>query len=227
MTGQRRGLVDGQRLIVPEILDHAPPEEARQSLADLKRINRYFGGFRILGQMVGQFARPGDAFSLLDVGAGGGDSGAALRRLFPRATIVSLDRQLVHIGQAAPPRLVADAFHLPFAAASFDFVFSSLFLHHFTDEQVVELLAGFRRVARRAVLSTDLERGPLAFRFLPATRWLFQWHAITLNDGLISVQAAFKKNELLALAARAGLTEARVAVHRPWARLSLVAPVTA
>jgi hypothetical protein len=39
------------------------------------------------------------------------------------------------------------------------------------------------------------------------------------------VQAAFKKGELLALATRAGLGRAEVRVHRPWSRLSLVAPV--
>lgn len=211
--------------MVPELLDHASPEDARRCLQDLERINRYFGGFSILRKVFREFARPEEGFSLLDVGAGAGDTGVALRRSHPRCAVVSLDRQQVHVAQADPPRLVADAFRLPFAPASFDFVFSSLFLHHFSDQQVVELLADFKRVARRAVLAIDLERGPLAFRFLPATRWLFDWHRISVHDGQISVQAAFKKDELLALANRAGLPQARVSVHRPWARLSLVAPV--
>ena len=206
-------------------MDHASPEDALQCLKDLARINRYFGGYGTLRKIAGEVVRPDESFSVLDVGAGSGDVGAALRRSYPRATVVSLDRQRVHLGPAAHPKLVADAFRLPFAPASFDFVFSSLFLHHFSDDQVVELLESFRRVARRAVLAIDLERGPLAFRFLPATRWLFKWHQISVHDGKISVQAAFKREELLALAARAGLRQARVAVHRPWARLSLVAPV--
>jgi len=37
--------------------------------------------------------------------------------------------------------------------------------------------------------------------------------------------AAFKRDELQALASKAGLSNARVRQHRPWARLSLVAPV--
>ncbi len=214
-----------QRLIVHEMLDHASPEDARRCLQDLERINRYFGGFSILKKVIGGLAHREEKFSLLDVGAGAGDTGAALQRSHPRCEVVSLDRQHVHVSQARPPRLVADAFQLPFAPASFDFVFTSLFLHHFTDEQVVDLLTNFKRVARRAVLAIDLERGPLAFRFLPATRWLFDWHRISVHDGQISVQAAFKSAELLALATRAGLSRARVSVHRPWARLSLVAPL--
>jgi SAM-dependent methyltransferase len=139
--------------------------------------------------------------------------------------VTSLDYKADHLAQAADPRVVADAFQLPFRPASFDYVFSSLFLHHFTNDQVAALLRSFRSVARRAVLAIDLERGPLAFHFLPSTRWLFGWHDITVNDGQISVAAAFKKDELLALAASAGLSSARVRVHRPWSRLSLFAPI--
>ena len=36
--------VFAKRLIKPELLDHAPPEEARPNLADLVRINSNFGG---------------------------------------------------------------------------------------------------------------------------------------------------------------------------------------
>jgi len=214
-----------QRVIVPEELDRASPQEASPVLADLVRVNRYFGGHRILRKIVGGLAQPGEKFSLLDVGAASGDIGVALQSHYPRATVVSLDRLMFHLDGAAPPKIVADAFQLPFAPASFDFVFSSLFLHHFSDDQIVELLASFKKLSRRAVLAIDLERGPLAFRFLPATRWLFDWNRMFVDDGLLSVQAAFKKNELLALATRAGLASARVSTHRPWGRLSLVAPV--
>jgi hypothetical protein len=46
-----------------------------------------------------------------------------------------------------------------------------------------------------------------------------------ISDGQISVAAALKKEELRALAIWAGLDGAQVRVHRPWSRLSLVAPV--
>ena len=98
-------------------------------------------------------------FRCLDMGAASGDMGAALRRSFPRATVTSLDRKPDHLEHAALPKLVGDAFRLPFAEGSFDFVFSSFFLHHFSDEEIVRLLASFGGIARRAVLAIDLERG--------------------------------------------------------------------
>jgi len=214
-----------ERVIVPELLDHASPEVARDNLRDLVRINRYLGGHAILRSIIAGFVRSEDRFSILDIGAASGDMGAVLRRCYPRAIVTSLDRKDVHLEEAAHPKLIGDAFQLPFGARSFDFVFSSLFLHHFNDDQVVELLGNFQTVARRAVLAIDLERGPLAYHFIPATKWLFGWHDISLYDGPVSVRAAFKKDELLALALRAGLHQARVSVHRPWARLSLVAPL--
>jgi SAM-dependent methyltransferase len=213
-----------ERVIVPELLDHASPDVARANLRDLVRINRYLGGHAILRRVMADLVRSTeDRFSMLDIGAASGDMGAFLQRRYRRAIITSLDRSCVHLERAAHPKLAGDAFRLPFAAHSFDFVFSSLFLHHFTDDQVVELFHNFRTVARRAVLAIDLERGPMAYHFIPATKWLFGWHDISLYDGPVSVRAAFKKDELLSLALRAGLDQARVNVHRPWARLSLVA----
>jgi hypothetical protein len=207
------------------MLDHAPPDVARASLRDLTRINRYLGGYYVLGKLFQRVAKPGDRFSVLDIGAASGDMGAAIRRRYPLAQVTSLDYKGDHLTQAADPKVVADAFCLPFRASSFDFVFSSLFLHHFTNDQVVELFRSFRGLARRAVLAIDLDRGPLAYYFLPNTRWLFGWHDITISDGQISVAAALKQDELRTLAARAGLDGAQVRVHRPWSRLSLVAPV--
>ena len=200
-------------------------DEALENLKDLVRVNKLFGGYKTLRRMVGEFMAPGEAFSVLDIGAASGDMGVSLRRSFPRATVTSLDRRVEHMRDAPPPKVVGDAFQLPFAEDSFDFVFSSLFLHHFSDEQVVQLLANFGAVARRAVLAIDLERGPLAYHFMPWTRWLFGWHNLSMHDGPASVQASFKHQELLALARQAGLTKARAASHRPWARISLVAPV--
>jgi Methyltransferase domain len=219
-------LISERRVIEPELLDHASREDARENLVQLAKINRLFGGYRILRKMISGMVQPDESFSLLDVGAASGDMGAQIRLSYPNAAITSLDCSHDHLTHAMHPKLVGDAFRLPFLPSSFDFVFSSLFLHHFSNEQVAQLLSEFKTIARRAVLAIDLERGPIAFHFLPATRWLFRWDPISLHDGPVSVQAAFKKDELASIAHQAGLAKARVNIHRPWARLSLVAPVS-
>lgn len=212
-----------RRLIRAERLDDAPPAEAARSLRDLERINRLTGGHEVLRRSLGRLFTPADAFTMLDVGAATGDMARAATARYPHARVTSLDYRLHHVAAAPPPRLVADAFRLPFSARAFDVVHCSLFLHHFADEQVVALLRCFGETARRYVVLNDLERHPLAWWFLPATRAIFRWHEITLHDGPISVAAAFKAPELAALAAAAGLRGIRVRTHRPAFRLSLIA----
>lgn len=210
-----------QRVIVPELLDHASDEEAAANLKDLVRINRWIGGHRILLRHLRRFASPADRFTMLDVGAASGDMAAAVRREFPRAVVISMDLLERNLRAGTGVKLVGDAFALPVGRV--DFVHASLFLHHFTDEQVVELLRGMRACAERAVIVQDLVRHPVARHFLPATSWLFGWQRLTVHDGAISVAASFKRRELMALAAAAGMEEARVEGHGLAFRLSLVA----
>ncbi len=216
------------RVIKPEVLDTLPEERARASLADLTRINARWGGHSTLRRLLGDVIRPplvqvGETFSMLDVGAASGDMGDRVREWYPRAHVVSLDRIATHLAKANGGRICGNAFQLPVRDGSFDFVFCSLFLHHFTDDQVVSLLREFGRVARRAVLVIDLERNPIAYYFLPWTRWLFGWDPVTVYDGAISVEAAFKPRELEALATRAGLLKPRARVYRPAFRIAMVA----
>jgi 2-polyprenyl-3-methyl-5-hydroxy-6-metoxy-1,4-benzoquinol methylase len=215
----------GGRLIVPEILDQAPPDEAQRNLDELAWLNRWFGGHRVLRWSLRQLYAPTDAFTMLDVGAATGDVARTTQTAFPHAKVTCLDWQIRNLTSAPQPKVAADAFALPFPDRTFDIVHSALFLHHFTNDQVVQLLSNMRRCARRAVVVQDLERHPLAYYFLPLTAPIFRWGSLILHDGPISVEAAFHAGELQKLAQNAGLADAVVQRHRPWFRLSLIANV--
>ena len=206
----------------PELLDEAPPEPTRQNLRELVTINRLLGGHRILLDRLGELFSAPERFTFLDIGAASGDMAQVAQERFLGLAPINLDRRALHL-EAATSRVCGDAFHLPFADRSVDVTHCSLFLHHFTNEQVVALLKEMHRVARRAVIVQDLERHPLPYYFLPATRWLFGWSELVLHDGPISVEAAFQPQELRALAQAAGLGDLEVRTHRPAFRLSLVA----
>jgi ubiquinone/menaquinone biosynthesis C-methylase UbiE len=211
-----------RRLIKPELLDSASPEEARVNLEDLLRINRYFGGHSVIRKMLRRAHAHTGIVSILDVGAASGDTARTISAENPEAKILSLDYNSNNLRAADYPKVLGDAFHLPFADDTFDLVMCSLFLHHFTDDEVVELLREFRRTARRGVMVCDLERHILPYLFLPFTNPIFRWQRLTLHDGPISVRAAFRREELQKLAERAGLKSVDVQVHRPAFRLSVV-----
>ena len=67
MAGERLSV----RVIAPEMLDHAPPDVTRASLRDLTRINRYLGGYYVLGRLFDCVVQRGESFSVLDIGADG------------------------------------------------------------------------------------------------------------------------------------------------------------
>ncbi len=204
------------------MLDEAPPEPTRQNLRELVTINRLLGGHRILLDRLGELVPPDERFTFLDIGAASGDMAAVAGRRFAGMVPINLDRRALHLEQAVTA-VCGDAFRLPFADRAVDVTHCSLFLHHFTNDQVVALLKEMHRVARRAAIVQDLERNPLPYYFLPATRWLFGWSELVLHDGPISVEAAFKASELKALARQAGLGEVNVRTHRPAFRLSFLA----
>lgn len=215
----------GGRIIRPEILDDLPLEEKRHSLRDLTRLNQQ-SGYRPLRRLLRRAVPAATPFSLLDVGSASGDMGVYISTLYPAARVTSLDYRPEHLAQAQQPRVAADAFRLPFKSRSYDFVFSSLFLHHFDNGAVVHLLSEMGRVARRGVLALDLYRHPIPYYFVPATRWLFGWDPITVHDAPISVEAAFRPSELKQLAHRAGLHDPQVRSYGWSFRVSLYGRVS-
>jgi ubiquinone/menaquinone biosynthesis C-methylase UbiE len=215
------------RPYIPELLDAAqkPSADVAQSLADLRRYNRWLGGRRVLLALLeGEVKRARlETFSFLDVGAGSGDLAAAVAQRFPGSRLVISDLKPYHLPANAAPSVAAAAAALPFPDASFDFVAASLLLHQLPDAEAIQVLAAFGRVARRAVLINDLERHWFPLAFLRLTSPLFARSPLTQHDALASVRQAFRPEELAALALAAGFHDIRVRRHRPWFRLSLVA----
>lgn len=103
---------------------------------------------------------------LLDVGAGPGRASAAMRRRWPKATVVALDQALPMLRVARRragwwkpfQRVCADAGALPLAEDSVEVIFSSLCLQWAQD--LGRTLAGFRRVLRPGGLLLISTFGP-------------------------------------------------------------------
>ena len=104
----------------------------------------------------------------------------------------------------------ADAMHPPFADGSFDYITASLFLHHFQEDEIVELLGSFARIARRAVVINDLVRNLVPYYFIRLISPIFLTSYLTRNDGPVSVLRGFTADELRDLAHRAGIRRYRV-----------------
>ncbi len=159
-------------------------------------------------------------FSVLDVATGAANIPIALvrrarrQKLQVELTATDVSEQVLAVARANCadfPEIRLEqqnALALTYEAQSFDVVLCQGALHHFSPEEALFLLKELARVARHAVIVTDLQRSlPL---YLGA--WLLM-HMLVLNpitrhDGLASVRRAYIPSEVLALAEQAGLHSA-------------------
>lgn len=201
-----RGTLSRRRSV--EALDAGVPlGEAERSLRDIERVHRRFGGRQAIRRGIAPALRALGAprITLLDVGCGNGHAGDDLSEFLSRQGLrldpVGLDRQLAHAGLGGRSRTVAgDALRLPFPDRSVDVVFSALFLHHFSEEEVAALLTESARVARRLVAHFDIGRNRTALALVSALGPLVFESRVSLSDGKASVRQAFTLAEAAALA---------------------------
>lgn len=211
------------------------PSDVRSSFADLWRINRYLGGVPALTRhLFPRLRAHAGLVTIADIGTGSAEipaliaRWAARRRLNVRILgidVAARNLNLARTSVKALPnvRLVqADAHSFPLALESVDYVISSLFLHHFNPEQVVELLREFDGRARRGIIMSDGERGWLPYIGFKLVQPIFARSYLTRHDGAASVRRAYTPDELRRMAQAAGLTNARVHRHPLW-RMTLVA----
>ena len=157
--------------------------------------------------------------SILDLGTGTSDlldavGGDVLR--------IGLDFNLRHLTYRPSPdrhrvvRVAGDAYNLPFADNSVDFVTSAHFFHHFTEDENVNILTEALRVARRGVLVNDTRRHHLPLllvRILGALRLV---GAITRFDAPASVLRGYTTSEAAVVARRVAARKAEVVRFFPY-----------
>jgi 2-polyprenyl-3-methyl-5-hydroxy-6-metoxy-1,4-benzoquinol methylase len=210
-------------------------EAVEQSLGDLNRINRWLGGMRSLVCHLYPRIRDCQAapVKLLDLGAGGCAIPMAIAR-WARAEktpiwVLALDRRHPHLRWAQRrirnwpeiSLLQGDAWAPPFPDRSVDIVISSLFLHHFSEAELLELLPRWVRLARRSLVMSDLVRHPLPYWFMKATSPVFARSPLTRHDAAVSIRRAYRPQELHAVATAAGLRKVQIFRHFPY-RMTLV-----
>jgi ubiquinone/menaquinone biosynthesis C-methylase UbiE len=199
-----------------------------QALRGLERINFLSGSARILWPPVWDLSRHVRAtpLRLLDIATGAGDVPLRLWRLGRRAGIplevqgCDVSPQAVAYATRAARRahapvrfFVSNVLEEPLPSG-FDIVTCSLFLHHLAEDQALELLRRMAQWAGRLVLVNDLFRSLTGYLMAFVGTRLLSTSPVVHTDGPRSVEAAFNREEVLALAQRAELEGATV--ERRW-----------
>jgi SAM-dependent methyltransferase len=221
-----------------ELLDDpaADPAMVTESLRNIARANRWFGGAAAVRRGLARALADvpaGTTLTLADLGTGLGDLPRAAARWAARRGVrlvgVGLERSPVAARLALAggmPCAVGCAGTPPFREKSVDVVLVSQVAHHLADESAVRLFQTCDRLARRAVIVADLRSGPLG----PLAFWVgaraLGFDPVTVADGMTSLRRGYSADRLRGLLAAAGvrgMVERRpgyrlVATWRPAAR---------
>ena len=205
------------RNMAPEIMDDPANSEAdfAAALADLSRMNRWAGAQRPLDAYLDRLvaARGLTRVSVLDVGAGGGDS---LRGIAAWGAKRGVEVELcgldispwaeTYASDAGTPGrwITANLFDLP-DHERFDVVMCSLFAHHLDDALMVRFLHWLPKHARHGWLILDLHRNWFVWAAVWAGTRLLRMHPMVSHDGPVSVNRAFTRADWTRLLGEAGV----------------------
>lgn len=191
-----------KRVVVPELLDSdtGTAREVEDSLKDLQMINRRFGGAQVMSDLLYQVAvqRRLESVAWLDVAGASGDIASLAQKSLARKGVkldpILLDRAATHLN-GHYPSICSDALALPFRNDSLDVVGCSLFAHHLEPQQIAEFAGEALRVARHAVVISDLIRHRLHLA-LAYAGWILYRSRLTRHDAPASVRRAYKVAEM-------------------------------
>ncbi len=209
-----------------EVLDEpdVSPELVARSHTDIARANALFGGTRAVVSRVRVLApQLPESPLVVDVGAGSGDILDAvcrtLRRTGRRPRPVAVD---IAVSLAPAVRLrgglfiCGSIFALPLPTACADLVIASQVVHHFPPDELERVIAELNRVARHAVLVSDLQRSWIAAAGLWLTSFPLGFHPVSRHDGVVSVLRGFAPDELRDAVRRTTGQTADVRSHLGW-----------
>lgn len=202
---------------------------------ELEVINKLLGGYSVFFDAFKQL-RLTDGMTVSDWGCGGGDSLRVLadwaRRRRLKLNFVGVDATPSALEYARKKSIrypeisyiQADVLAGQLKEGQFDIVISSLFTHHFKDEDWIKLIQNMVSCSRNAVVVNDLHRHWFAYHSIGVLTKVFSRSAMVKHDSMLSVMRGFKRGELETLLSRAGVL--RYSLNWKWAfRWQLIIPV--
>jgi len=193
-----------------------------QTLKELEIINRLLGGNSLTINGIATLQRsmegPVRRLTICDLGCGGGDM---LKLVSSWAQVKGIPVEL--IGIDANPNVIQyarqncrsipdirfltlDVFSHEFKSHQYDIILSTLFLHHFDNQQLISLFKSFSGQCRVGMVVNDLHRHWLAYYSIKMLTSLFSKSSMVQNDAPLSVQKSFLRSELLDLLGQSGIS---------------------
>lgn len=212
-----------QRSYQKELLDEdgIPFADIKQNLEELDFINRWLGGHKITVDAFKDLLKGKTEISVCEIGCGGGDNLVAIYKYCKQKNIdiiltgIDIKEECIDYAKtrkrlpAAANWITSDYKKIIFKIKP-DIIFSSLFCHHFTEDELIFEISWMKQNAKLGFFINDLHRNFLAYYSIKFLTALFSKSYLVKNDAPLSVARGFSKIELENLCREAGAPKAKV-----------------
>ncbi|HTE28251.1 methyltransferase domain-containing protein [Flavitalea sp.] len=200
--------------------DDIPFRDILRNMEELNMVNHLLGGHSItckgIRQILNARHRPDDhEWLICEIGCGNGNNLAVIyewcRGRNIKARFIGIDINPNCIASTKPAKtggkttyITSDYQRVNFIQKP-DIIFSSLFCHHFTDEQMTDQLLWLKNNSIDGFFINDLHRHPFAFYSIRLLTMAFSRSYLVKNDAPLSVLRGFSKSDWLRLMRSAGI----------------------
>ena len=204
-----------QRSYQKELLDRddIPFADIKRNMQELEFINKYLGGHKITIDGIKTILRNTspegggrEGAVIAEIGCGGGDNLKAIHHWCKKQNIavkfigIDINKDCITYAKENCKDLNCEFIISDYKKQAFeikpDIIFSSLFCHHFTDEDLVQQLNWMNDNSANGFFINDLHRHPLAYYSIKWLTKLFSKSYLVKNDAPLSVMRGFKKVEI-------------------------------
>lgn len=206
-----------------EIMDDFSIDDRRieQALNELKLINKFLGGIKTSLSGLKNFIDENrmDEVKILDIGSGTSDIFLNKTSSLKEIKVYSLDRnkkicKLIKTRNSFFP-INGNALILPIKDNSVSIIHASLFLHHFREYEIIEIIKSSMKIAKDGIIINDLRRSVWALIGIRILTLLFSRSTMVSNDAPISVKRGFIKKDITTILQRLNITN--YILKRKWA----------
>jgi len=206
-----------KRSIQKEILDHENISFAdiALNLKELNWINSHLGGHSISIDGFKELLKHTKSISVCEIGCGGGDNLNVLYNYCNKNNIdatftgIDINKECIAFANEKslirnPEFIISDYKKVIFKIKP-DIIFSSLFCHHFTEKELVEMIGWMKENSKTGFFINDLHRHPIPYHFIKTASALVSKSYLVKNDAPLSVLRGFKKKEWETIFNQAGI----------------------
>jgi 2-polyprenyl-3-methyl-5-hydroxy-6-metoxy-1,4-benzoquinol methylase len=211
----------------PEIMDNfaLEGETLRDALDKIAKINQLLGGNQLtlhgVQELIEKIPKTIEIV-IVDVGCGNGDmlrtlADYGLKHHF-NFQLIGIDANNFTINHARKlsnnysniSYRCEDVFGKAFSELKYDIILCTLTLHHFKEEEILQLMTVFNINSRIGIVINDLQRSALAYRLFQGLCFVFGLNSMSREDGLVSILRGFKKEELVHFSEKLNLTNYKI-----------------